>query len=381
MPASYPTSAKTFTTKNDGAGNTIQAAHVNDLQLEVTAIETDLLAGLPVARGGTGNVTLTANRVLLGNGTSAVAVAGAGTSGQVLTSNGASAPTFQDATAGFARGLTCGRLSLTSGTAVTVSDVTAATTLYYALYQGNQVGLYTGSAWQAFTIAELSIAVPATTNQMYDVFVDYNAGTPALSLTAWTNDTTRATALTTQDGVLVLTGSTGKRFVGCMRTTGVSGQTEDSFAKRFVWNAYHRQLRAMRVTDATNSWNYTTNSFQQANASTANQVAFVIGLAEVEFIASVTGYALNSGGSLEYAVAIGVDSATTPTANQIGMYQFNASSVAPLQVRAELRTYPAVGYHFAAWLERSVTTTGTTAWYGDNNTTYLQSGLHGVILG
>lgn len=95
MPASYPTSAKIFTTKSDGAGNTILAAHVNDLQSEVTAIEQDLLAGSAVARGGTGNTTLTANRVLLGNGTSAIAVAGAGTSGQVLTSNGASAPTFQ----------------------------------------------------------------------------------------------------------------------------------------------------------------------------------------------------------------------------------------------------------------------------------------------
>ena len=96
MPASYPTSAKTFTTKSDGAGNTILASHMNDVQLEITAIEQDLIAGLPVTRGGTGNLTLTANRVLLGNGASAVAVAGAGTAGQVLMSNGASAPTFQD---------------------------------------------------------------------------------------------------------------------------------------------------------------------------------------------------------------------------------------------------------------------------------------------
>lgn len=94
MPASYPSSAKTFTTKSDGAGNTILAAHINDLQLEVTAVEQDLIAGLPVARGGTGNTTLTANRVLLGNGSSAVAVAAAGTSGYVFISQGASAPTW-----------------------------------------------------------------------------------------------------------------------------------------------------------------------------------------------------------------------------------------------------------------------------------------------
>ena len=96
MPASYPSSAKTFTTKSDGAGNTILAAHVNDLQLEVTAIETDLIAGLPVARGGTGQTTLTANRVLLGNGSSAVAAAGAGTAGQVFESQGSSSPAFAD---------------------------------------------------------------------------------------------------------------------------------------------------------------------------------------------------------------------------------------------------------------------------------------------
>lgn len=96
MPASYPSASKVFTTKSDGPGNTILAAHINDLQLEVSAIETDLIAGLPVTRGGTGNLSLTANRVLLGNGASGIAVAGAGTNPQTLVSNGASAPTFQD---------------------------------------------------------------------------------------------------------------------------------------------------------------------------------------------------------------------------------------------------------------------------------------------
>lgn len=96
MPASYPTSAKSFTTKSDGPGNTILAAHINDLQAEVTAVETDLIAGLPVARGGTGNTTLTAYAVVVGNGGSAAAVVSPGTAGMVLTSNGASAnPSFK----------------------------------------------------------------------------------------------------------------------------------------------------------------------------------------------------------------------------------------------------------------------------------------------
>jgi hypothetical protein len=41
-----------------------------------------------VANGGTGATTLTANNVLLGNGTSAVQVVAPGTTGNVLTSNG-----------------------------------------------------------------------------------------------------------------------------------------------------------------------------------------------------------------------------------------------------------------------------------------------------
>lgn len=43
---------------------------------------------LGVASGGTGSATLTANNVLLGNGTSALQVVAPGTSGNVLTSNG-----------------------------------------------------------------------------------------------------------------------------------------------------------------------------------------------------------------------------------------------------------------------------------------------------
>src|SRR5579864_4645627 len=51
---------------------------------------------LPVGNGGLGVATLAAHGLLIGNGASAVAVSGAGTSGQVLTSNGAAAdPTFQ----------------------------------------------------------------------------------------------------------------------------------------------------------------------------------------------------------------------------------------------------------------------------------------------
>jgi len=51
-------------------------------------LTTHVTGTLPVANGGTGTTTLTANNVLLGNGTSALQVVAPGTSGNVLTSNG-----------------------------------------------------------------------------------------------------------------------------------------------------------------------------------------------------------------------------------------------------------------------------------------------------
>jgi hypothetical protein len=53
-----------------------------------TGITTPSGAPLTAANGGTGAATLTANNVLLGNGTSAVQVVAPGTNGNVLTSNG-----------------------------------------------------------------------------------------------------------------------------------------------------------------------------------------------------------------------------------------------------------------------------------------------------
>ena len=53
-----------------------------------STVITNLTGTLPVANGGTGATTLTANNVILGNGTSAVQFVAPGTSGNLLTSNG-----------------------------------------------------------------------------------------------------------------------------------------------------------------------------------------------------------------------------------------------------------------------------------------------------
>jgi hypothetical protein len=73
-------------------------------------------ANIAVANGGTGATTLTANAVLIGNGTSAVSSVAPGTNGNVLTSNGT---TWTSAAASPA-GLQGVMVVLTSGTSYTI---------------------------------------------------------------------------------------------------------------------------------------------------------------------------------------------------------------------------------------------------------------------
>lgn len=58
----------------------------------------------PVSAGGTGSTTLTANNVLLGNGTSALQAVAPGTAGNVLTSNGTTWTSATPAASGASKG-------------------------------------------------------------------------------------------------------------------------------------------------------------------------------------------------------------------------------------------------------------------------------------
>jgi hypothetical protein len=100
-------SSANFVLKTDGAGNLgFAAASAGDVTLAGTqtltnktisgasntltnvSLTTGVTGTLPVANGGTGAATLTANNVLLGNGTSALQAVAPSTSGNVLTSDG-----------------------------------------------------------------------------------------------------------------------------------------------------------------------------------------------------------------------------------------------------------------------------------------------------
>lgn len=243
-----------------------------------------------------------------------------------------------------------GRLTLTSGTAVTTADVTGATTVYFTPYGGNKVSIFNGDSWDLFAFNELSVAVPATTSTPFDIFIYNNSGSAALTTTNWTNDTTRATEIVFQDGIYVKSGSRQYRYLGTGRTTTVSGQTEDSVSKRFIWNYYNRKPRPLRVEESTASWSYaTTVTWQEANASTSNRVGIVVGVKET--LVKLMAHGVVNMGVGEVDQCIGDKTTTSRGTDCIGGYAYGLSTKTGLA--SSFLAYPDKGYNYYSWIEVS----------------------------
>ena len=103
-----------------------------------------------VPQGGTGDVTLAAHGLLVGNGTNAVAVTGTGASGALLLGQGGSAdPSFaamsQDCTITNAGVITCTKTNNVAFAASATTDTTNATNITSGtLPTGRLSGSYTG---------------------------------------------------------------------------------------------------------------------------------------------------------------------------------------------------------------------------------------------
>jgi hypothetical protein len=255
------------------------------------------------------------------------------------------------------------RLSLTSGTPVTTSDVTGATTIYLTPYKGNRIGLYSGTAWVSRNTAEISVALGTlTSGKPYDIFCYDNSGAPALEILAWTSDTARATALVYQDGVLVKSGAPTRRYIGTFYTTSTTA-TEDSVLNRYLWNYNNRVDRIMARNEATATWSYSTATLRQANSSTSNQLNFIVGVAEdATHVWCTSALIGNNTNDREGTIAIGYDSTTAATSRSAYASTGNSGTTRHSAV-AYLDHMPAVGRHYYSWLEAGAGT-DTQTWYG-----------------
>ena len=271
-----------------------------------------------------------------------------------------------------------GRLTLSTGVPVINSTVSGAGTLYYTPHVGDVLWLYDGSAgWDAVAFSELSIALSGgTASRLHDVFVYNNAGTATLELTAWTNDTTRATALVLQNGRYVQTGATTRLYLG---TIYIDGSKQCNFITGGVaangtagvvglWNAYHRHRWSTFSGDSTDSWSYTTAGWRVANNSSTLRTSFVVGLVGNSVDARYL-YASNYSGTTGRN-AIGYDSTSVPY-DAMGIATAGPAGAQSAMIASIIR--PEVGYHYATALEFGAT---TVTWYGDVGLATVQSGLH-----
>jgi len=131
-------------------------------------LTTQVTGALPVANGGTGATTLTANNVLLGNGTSALQVVAPSTSGNVLSSNGTTwassaltATQVSNAYAGLTAGAvgTVAMLKLMTSPSVSFGNTESGANLQPASAGGTSAGSVSGT-WRCLGFAEASAKSP-----------------------------------------------------------------------------------------------------------------------------------------------------------------------------------------------------------------------------
>jgi len=128
-----------------GTGATSNAAApfaIKGANSDITSLS-GLTTPLSAAQGGTGASTLTANNVLLGNGTSALQVVAPGSNGNILTSNGSTWVSSAPAGGGVT--------SAVAGNGISVSGATGAVTFAVACPTFNTVGSYAGAGSGSIT--------------------------------------------------------------------------------------------------------------------------------------------------------------------------------------------------------------------------------------
>lgn len=275
-----------------------------------------------------------------------------------------------------------GRLTLATGTPVMTTTQSAKTTVFYALYIGNQIPIYDGTAFANTVFSELSQATTDTTkspaavaaSSVYDIFVWNDAGTlRATRGPAWTNDTARGYSLSFVNGIYLNTSSITNgpaasrgTWVGTIRSNassqidwifGTNGTTTQT-SSLYVWNLYNRINVSSSVGDSTTSWTYNSTTWRQIRAQAANQINVVVGSAEDALNTRYCADCSCTSGAFA-AIGIGINSTSSPSS---AIASGNAAG-APVPMTVEWGGIPAIGVTSIVPLEATSGGTGGT-YYG-----------------
>lgn len=263
-----------------------------------------------------------------------------------------------------------GYITTESGVAGSESDRTAQATIYYTPDVHAFVPLYDGTRWQCIAFAEATLPLSGlTTAKNYDVFGYLSAGALALELSAaWTSSTARADALARQDGRLVKSGEPTRLWLGTIRATGAAA-TEDSEAKRFVWNAFNQRERYLHKSiSATSTYN---GALRQYNADASAQVEFVTGAGQVVSYGLTGSSGVGSGDAARWSATL--------DSTSVASTQDPLMDIPPTTTGITARVNPSVsrsvglGYHFIAL------THGTSA--GSGSPSFINPRVMGSLKG
>jgi len=232
------------------------------------------------------------------------------------------------------------------------SDGVSYNAVYLTRHVSNRIALYSGSVWQLVTVTGADVAgfpTGQTAGIPCDVFAVYSSPTvaPTIEFTAWTNATTRATALVLQDGVPVKSGATTRRYLGTILPNAattfahVAAASDANSPVCGIWNQDNRIRGSFTWTPTFASWTpaAAVGTWSQLNAQTSARIQLVQGQS-IDAISCDHVGTVNPNGAYA-AVAIGVDSTTSPS----GLRGMSTITSAQQPVHATLRTRLAAGAH------------------------------------
>lgn len=198
----------------------------------------------------------------------------------------------------------------------------------------------------------------------------------------WTNTTTRATAIV-QDATTKLpekSGDATRLYVGTIYATATN-QTEDSKARRMVYNEFNRVPRMLYTYDNANTWTMASATFRASDnktaapaAGTENKFDFVIGGFQAEAAVPCAFYQTCDGGGNTAEAGIAMNSTTVPA-----VIAYNTTLTSNyITVPAATTFNPALGYSYVTGLEACIAAFTLTV-IGDNAATPPETHLEGTI--
>ena len=294
-----------------------------------------------------------------------------------------------------------GYLTPTSNTPVIPGDVIAATVIYYTPFEGTWAAVHNGVSIIPYRFSQMALTLSTSqaSNNIYDVYLAYNAGTPVIgtgpswasgsggSVAAgscargtgsggaainrdattglWVNTASMSLIWNTGSGNTTITVAAGQGvYLGSIYIDSTAGQvtchrSAGQSRKWGIWNGYNRQNVTLQVHDTTTSWGSAPAqpTWGPVDTNTANSFTSFCGLPEEEIYSFYQCYCSALAAGPGGFVSIGYNSTTTPSGN-VGTGSTGISGYLLSSLQSQYVAPPTLGINTFTALESA--TTGVT---------------------